>query len=167
MTSNKLLAVGVFLLSVASIGMPAMAGERGKKCDGKHHAGAWAGHKGFEGRNFRHAEKSLGLTDIQKETLKTQRQADKAARNALHANLADAHKALAAAVDAGANDAELGVLAEAVGKLQAEQILAGAKARKAFIAVLTEEQKQTLAEVRSKRLERKEGRRDTREPVKS
>jgi protein CpxP len=163
MKSSKLLATGVFLLGAASIAVPSMAGDGGKNCGSKHHSEAWSGHEGFQGRHFGHAGKSLELTDAQKETLKAQSEADKAARDALHAKLKDAHKALATAVDAGANDAELSVLAETLGKLQAEQALAGAKAQKAFFAVLTAEQKQTLTESRGKRFERKE----VREPTKS
>lgn len=167
MKSNKLLVVGILLLSVTCIAVPTIAGEAGKNCEGKHHAAKWAEHDGFAGRGFRHLGQALALTDAQKQTLKTQREADETARDALHAKLTDARSALATAVDAGANDTELNALAEVLGKLHAEQALAGAKAKKAFLAVLTEEQKQTLAEAKSKRLERKMERKEARESAKS
>jgi Spy/CpxP family protein refolding chaperone len=107
------------------------------------------------------------LTDVQKETLKAQREADKTAREVLHTKLFAAREALATAVNAGANDAEISALADTLGKLHAEQALAGAKAQKAFLAVLTAEQKQTLAELKAKRQDRKDGRKAARESAQS
>ena len=153
MKSNRLFAAGVLLLSVASLAVPTFAGEAGENCDAQHHSGKGYGQEHFGGRDFRHLGDALALTDAQKETLKAQREAGKPAREAAFTKLADARQALAAAVDAGANDTELHALADTLGKLHAEQALAGAKAQKAFLAVLTEEQKQTLAELKTKRLE--------------
>ena len=166
MKSTKLLATSILLFSAASIAVPSMAGEAGKKCDMKHHAASWDGQERFGGRDFHHLGKALELTDAQKETLKAQRDADKTAREALRTRLKDAREALTAAVNAGANDSELNALAEALGKLHAEQALAGAKAQKAFVAVLTEEQKQTMAELKAKHLERKIDRKEKRESTK-
>lgn len=167
MKSNKALVAGLLLLSAASIAVPTIAGGAGKNCEGKHHAAKWAEHEDFAGREFRHLGQELALTDTQKETLKVQREANKSARDALHTKLADARSALATAVDSGANDAELNALADTLGKLHAEQALAGAKAKKAFLAVLTDEQKQTLAEAKIKRLERKAERKEERESARS
>jgi periplasmic protein CpxP/Spy len=162
MKSTKLLATSILLFSAAS-----MAGEAGKKCDVKNHATSWGEPGQMGGAHVRHLGKALKLTDAQKETLKAQREADKPARDALHTKLKAAREALAAAVDAGANEAELNALSETLGKLHAEQALAGAKAKKAFLAVLTEEQKQTMAELKVKRLERKMERKEKRESAKS
>lgn len=167
MRSIKLLTAGALLVGATSLVVPVIAAEAGKQCGGRHHAAKWAEHEGYSGREFRHFGQALALTDAQKETLKTRREADKAARDVLHTKLADARKALAAAVDAGANDTELSALAEVLGKLHAEQALAGAKAQKTFLAVLTEEQKQTLVELKNKRQERRGGHRESRESVKS
>lgn len=153
MKSNRLFATGVLLLSFASVAVPTLAGETAKNCDARQHNGKWLGQESFGGRDFRHLGKALDLTDTQKETLKAQREEGKVAREALFTKLAEARQALAAAVDAGANESELNALADTVGKLHAEQALAGAKAHKAFLAVLTAEQKQTLAELKAKRLE--------------
>lgn len=167
MKSNKLLVASILLFSAASIAVPSMAGDRGKGCDDMRHAAGWSGHDGIDGRNLRGVGKALDLTDAQKETLKTQREANKSTREALQTKLFEAREALATAAGAGASDAELNALAETLGKLQAEQALAGAKNQQAFLAVLTEEQKQTLAELKAKRLERKENRKEALESSKS
>lgn len=167
MKSKNSVMAGLLLLGAASIAIPTIAGESGKNCEGKHHAAKWAQHDGFAGGEFKYMDKKLALTDAQKETLKAQRKADESERDARHAKLTEARTALANAVEAGANDAELNALADSLGKLHAEQALAGAKAKKAFFAVLTEEQKQTLAEAKAKRLERKAERREARESAKS
>ncbi|WP_331346746.1 Spy/CpxP family protein refolding chaperone [Cellvibrio sp. UBA7661] len=154
MKAIRLLSVGVILLSAASV-MPAMAGDSGKRCDVKHHIGQWGGHDGMGERELRHLGHALDLTDEQKATLASQRDANKAAREALHSRLSGARTALATAVEAGANEAELTALADTLGKLQAEQVLASLKARQAFLAVLTDEQKTKMTELKSKRMERK------------
>lgn len=152
MKSFKLLAGSVILLGSVALAMPGFAGERGDKGDWQHRGG------GFEGHGGKRIEKLLDLTDAQKEALKTQREAQSNNREAQQAKIADAREALATAVEAGANDAELNVLADTLGKLHAEQALAGAKARKAFIAVLTAEQKQKLSELKDKREEHRHSR---------
>jgi protein CpxP len=167
MKSNKALVAGLLLLSAACIAVPTIAGGAGKNCEGKHHAAKWSEHEGFAGREFRHLGQELALTEAQKETLKVQREANETVRDTLHTKLANARSALATAVDSGANDVELNALADTLGKLHAEQALAGAKAKKAFLAVLTEEQKQALAEAKTKRLERKTERKEERESAKS
>lgn len=167
MKSNKLLVASILLFSAASIAVPTMAGDRGKGCDDLHHAAGWSGQEGFDGRNLRGVGRALDLTDTQKETLKTQRESNKAAREALQTKVVDAREALATAASAGASDAELNALADTLGKLQAEQALAGAKNQQAFLALLTEEQKQTLAQLKTKRLERKESRKEALESTKS
>ena len=153
MKSFKLLAGSVIFLGSMALAIPGFAGERGAK-------GEWRHHGGFEGHGGKRIENLLDLTDAQKATLKTQREAQESTREARQAKIAAAHDALAAAVEAGANDAELSALAETLGKLHAEQVLAGAKARTAFIGVLTDEQKQKLAELKAKREERRNARED-------
>ena len=144
MNMIKLLSASAVLLSAVSV-MPVMAGGAGKDCDVTHHMGHW-GETGF-----RHAGRVLDLSDDQKATLKTQHEATKAEREQRHSERVKARAALEAAAKSGANDAELAVLAEALGKLQAEQELAAIKARQAFLAVLTDEQKAKLAKRSAKR----------------
>ncbi|PUA29821.1 MAG: hypothetical protein B0W54_04485 [Cellvibrio sp. 79] len=157
MKSFKLLAGSVVLLGSVALAIPGFAGEHGDKGDWQHRGG------GFDGHGGKRIEKLLDLTDEQKATLKTQREAQQDSREVQQAKIAGARKALATAVESGANDAELNVLAETLGKLHAEQVLAGAKARKAFIAVLTDEQKQKLVDLKAKREARREERKDARE----
>ncbi len=152
MKNIKLLAVGTLLLGSMALAVPGFAGDRGEHGGWKHHGGWDEGHGG---KRLAHL---LDLTDAQKETLKTQRDAQEDARDALKDKIGDAREALATAVDAGANDAELATLTETLGKLHAEQLLAGAKAHKAFIAVLTDEQKQKLADLKTKREARRNAR---------
>ncbi len=157
MKSFKLLAGSVVLLGSVALAVPGFAGERGDKGDWQHRGG------GFDGHGGRHIERLLDLTDAQKAILKAQREAQADNREAQQAKVADAREALAAAVESGANDTQLNALAETLGKLHAEQVLAGAKARKAFIAVLTDEQKQKLAELKAKREERRGERKNARD----
>lgn len=160
MKAIKLLATGALLLGAAGMVVPSIAADA-KPCDsGTYHTGKDGHHGGKHAGHFGRMERALDLSDAQKETLKSQREANKAARAALHDQLKEARTALNTATEAGANDAELNSLAETLGRLQAQQALAGAKNHQAFLAVLTDEQKQTLAEMKSKRMERKGSRKN-------
>lgn len=152
----KVLATSALLLGAIALAAPGFAGgDTGRdRGDWKHHSERGQGH------GDKRLEKLLDLTDAQKETLKTQRDANKVARDALHTKIADTRESLASAVESGANDAELAALAETLGKLHAEQALAGAKAHRAFVAVLTDEQKQKLAELKTKREEHRKSHAD-------
>ncbi|MFC3115451.1 Spy/CpxP family protein refolding chaperone [Cellvibrio fontiphilus] len=157
MNTIKFMAAGALLVGAATLAATGIAAETGKTCDGAraahhmskggHHGGKYAGHLG-------RLERKLDLSETQKATLKSQREANRSARETLHEQLVKARTALDTAVETGANEAELTALADALGRLQAQQALAGAKNHQAFLAVLTEEQKQTLAELKSKRMER-------------
>jgi protein CpxP len=160
MKAIKLLATGALLIGAAGMVVPGMAADAGKSCKDGYHLDKFAGHSGKHAGRF---GRGLDLSDAQKETLKAQREANKAAHIAAKDQLKAAHIALNTAVEAGANEAELNALAETLGRLHAQQALAGAKNQQAFLAVLTDEQKQTLAEFKAKRLERKEFRKDARD----
>lgn len=168
MKAIKLLATSALLMGSAVLVAPGIAAEIDKTAQGYHHMGKSGHHhskgdKQYTGHVGRMAH-VLGLTDTQKETLKSQREADKTTRVALQGQIKNARLALNSAVEAGANEAELNALAEALGSAQAQQALAAAKNHQAFLAVLTEEQKQTLVELKSKRMERKGFRKESREP---
>lgn len=161
MKAIKLLATGALLIGAASMVVPSIAADTTKPCDGaNYHIGKEGHHGGKHAGHFGRMERALDLSDAQKEALKSQREANKAARAALHDQLKEARTALNTATEAGANDAELNALAETLGRLQAQQALAGAKNHQAFLAILTDEQKQTLAEMKSKRMERKGSRKN-------
>ncbi len=160
MKAIKLLATSALLIGAAGMVVPGIAAEAGKPYGGHHHAGkGW--HYGEQHPG--HLARVLELTDAQKATLKSQREADQGSRALLHEQLKAAHTALNDAVVAGANDAELNSLAEVVARLQTQKVLAGAKSHQTFLAVLTDEQKQTLSELKSKRMERKGFRKETRD----
>lgn len=144
MKSFKLLATAALLLGSITLATSGFAGERGNKYHGGHDGWGY-------GKGGTHLVRFLDLTDTQKETLKAQRESNKTANDALRAKIVDTRDALEVAIDAGANDAELAALAETLGKLHAEQVLAGAKAHKSFVAILTDEQKQKLADIKAKR----------------
>ena len=151
MKSFKILATTAAIIGSLTLAAPGFAGDR--NFDGK-----WKQNSDWRHDHGKRMDKLLDLTDAQKEALENQRGSDKAARQAQHAKLLEAHNALNNAAENGANDAELSALAQTLGQLHAEQALASAKAHKAFIAVLTPEQKQKLAELKAKREERKKAR---------
>ena len=153
MKSIKFLASTAVIIGSLAFSAPGFAGgDRDFGPGFKHHQDWRPDHGGKRFDNF------LELTDAQKETLRAQHEAERPSQHALHSKIAEGHEALNTAVESGANDAELSALAETLGKLHAEQALAGAQAYKAFVAVLTPEQKQKLAEAKAKREERKKSR---------
>lgn len=152
MKGFKILATTAAIVGSLTLAAPGFAGDKDSDGKWKHNSDWRHDHGG------KRLDKFLELTDAQKETLASQRESDKAARHAQHAKLLEAHNALNNAAENGANDAELSALAQTLGQLHAEQALAGAKAHKAFTAVLTPEQKQKLADLKAKREERKKAR---------
>ena len=158
MKTIKLLATGIIVFSAVTL-MPAMADEMGKVCDVKHHAHKWGSRDGDSTREFSHLGRGLNLTDVQKETLKGQRDTSSMSRQARKRKLVAAHEALKTAAFGGANDVELAALADNLGKLQTEQALVSAKMQQAFLAVLTVEQKQKMAAIKAKHNERRDKRR--------
>lgn len=156
MKSIKLIATGALLMGAASLVVPSMASETQTSSPREHH---WMGKGGYhhksEGLNQdQHTgrwERMLKLTDAQKETIQSQREAEKTARKALRQDQQAALSALHNAAAAGANEAELSALADEVGRVHAQQALAQAKSQQAFLAILTAEQRQTLAELKNKR----------------
>lgn len=149
MNQLKIAATAAILSGALVLAAPTMAGD---KCGDR---GGWGHEHGGHHDLGGHLVNKLDLTDAQKETLKTQREVNKAAMDGLRTKIDAARDRLARAVESGANDTELAALAEDLGKLHAEKILSGAKAHKAFLALLTDEQKQKLAEFKAKREERR------------
>lgn len=115
---------------------------------------------GAEGRPLGHLMKDLDLTDAQKATLKTQREAEAKSRDQLEQKLSAARDALHSAVTEGASEAKLQSLSASLGKLEGERALQMAKAQKAFLAVLTPEQKQKLEALKSEREQKMKARMD-------
>lgn len=150
--SLKSLAIASALcVSLVSMGASADMDKKGggKECSHKQHD-AHAMHKGM-GEDMHRMEQSLNLSEDQKAKLKANREAKRASHEALGAKAKAAQEALANAVDAGASDSKLKSLAADVGKVQAEMALDRASGQKAFIAVLTPEQKQKYASLKAER----------------
>lgn len=111
-------------------------------------------HRGHEAESFgdRHGQgmmRSLNLSEEQQKTLKTQRDSQEAARHQLFEKTRHVEETLMAAANSGAKDSQLQQLANELGQLKAEVALERAKSHRAFLAVLTPEQKQKLAELKS------------------
>ncbi len=120
---------------------------------------------GDEPRAMSHMFKTLDLTDAQKATLKAQREAEIKNRDQLQDKLQAARDSLQKAVESGASDSELKSLSSKLGQVESERALAMAKSQKAFLAVLTPEQKQRLASLKAEREEKMKERMDKHHPA--
>lgn len=144
----KMFSAAALIGFIGTASMSVLADANGRH-DRPHHHGA---------KEFRIDKKEarLQLTEEQRFQLAALR--DDASDNALRLEERKARSAFNSAVQAGANDAELQVLAEALGKLHAQKMVAGVKAKRDFESVLTPEQKQQLQERRAKRHQQWKGR---------
>lgn len=150
------LAAGLLASLVALSPITQAAPSEGCK-GGKGHGDADFFAKG--GREWR----ALELTTEQRDTLKQQREASRAGQQALHEQLQTARQALLTAASSGESETRLQVLAAELGHLQSQQALAQAKAQREFVALLTPEQKATLAEISAKREAKWQERKEDRE----
>ena len=150
---TKPLLIGGLLVSFALAPLAVMAGDGHKHCP---HHGAGFG----PGKGEHHLLKKLDLSDEQKAALKAQREAKAESRKALGEQHQQAKAALMAAAEAGESDSKLQFLADALGKLQAQQALARAQEHKAFLTLLTPEQKTKLDELKAKREAKMQERKD-------
>lgn len=148
----KTALISSMLLVIVGMTTPAYAGEQGKVCK---HDGSIAGLYGRQ--HERHITKALSLTEEQQQTLKSQRETQAQARQQLREQTRKAEEALISAVNSGANDSELQILANELGKLKATASLERAKSHKAFLAVLTPEQQQALQEMKAGHKDKKGG----------
>lgn len=138
--------LGSLLAGVLISASPSFAGPGFKDCK-QAQAGEFFG----PGKGAHRLTKVLELSDVQRETLKAQRDTQVETSKALRDQTQQARQALTAAVEAGESDSRLQALADQLGKLETQQALERAKAHKAFLAVLTPEQKTKLAELKAER----------------
>lgn len=133
---------------IGSLGVASMSvlADHGDRRDGSHHR--------HGAKEFRFDKKGphLQITEAQRNQLAALRDED--AMKALRAEERQARQAFHQAVNAGANDVELQVLAERLGQLHAKKLLQDVKAKRDFESVLTPEQKQQLEERHAKHRER-------------
>ena len=132
---------GTMMLAIVGATAIAQAGEQGKEC--KY---GMAGE--MQGKPGMHMAKALSLTEDQQQTLKNQHQANADARKQLREQIRAAEQGLNDAVNSGASDNQLQELADRLGKLKATAALERAKSHKAFLAVLTPEQKQKYEQLK-------------------
>jgi periplasmic protein CpxP/Spy len=107
--------------------------------------------KGGAQAKFERLSKNLDLNEEQKATIKAQREVSRDTNKAQHEQLKMARQALMAATEAGADDAKLQSLANDVGQLQGQEAYSRAQNKKAFLAVLTAEQKIKMQEMKVQR----------------
>jgi len=138
----KTVLFGTMMLAIVSASFIAHAGEQGKEC--KY---GMAGE--MHGKPGQHMARALSLTDEQQQTLKDQRQAGAEARKQLREQIRVAEQGLEDAVNSGASDKKLRKLANHLGKLKATAALERAKSHKAFLGVLTPDQKQKYEQLKT------------------
>ena len=139
---TKPLLIGGLLVSFAMAPLAVMAGEGHKHCP--HHGAGFGLGKGGQ-----HLLQKLDLSEEQQAALKAQREANAESHKALGEQHKQAKEALMAAAEAGESDSKLQTLADALGKLQAQQALARAQEHKALLSLLTPEQKTKLGELKA------------------
>lgn len=150
------------LVSIAMLSMPAYAEGDGRKGDRGPRGGPGFGMPGMLGPEMimgRMADR-LGLDDTQRETVRNIMDAAKPEFQVLH-DKAKANRDALANLDAGS--AEVQNIAIANGELATEATLLFARVRGEINAVLTEEQRAELAELKALRDERRDERRERRE----
>lgn len=133
---------GTMMLAIVSATSIANAGEQGKEC--KHGMTAE-----MHGKPGRHMARALSLTENQQQTLKDQHQSSAETRKQLREQIRVAEQGLKDAVISGASDNRLQELADQLGKLKATAALERAKSHKAFLAVLTPEQKEKYEQLKA------------------
>lgn len=145
---KKTLAV-IAATSIVSVAIFAHAGEDYEQTSRHHH---FNGDKP-DGHAFKHRHRGhdrapfedvLNLTDAQKQTLEAARAAQEPARKDAREKLRAAHEALSNAGDQNADDATLNKLANDLASLIAQKEVERIKAHRAFLNVLTPEQKEKL-----------------------
>jgi len=120
------------------------------------------GHHDFKGHFFERMADELGLTEGQKAQLEANREASREARKARRQQMRDLHGKLREAVDSGVDQATLDTLGAELGKLQVTRMQEMQRARQQFEAILTDEQKAKLEQLKAGRKERWQERRERR-----
>lgn len=164
MKNWKAIAAGVALAGALAVpGMAlAQAGDDSEPRMYRGHHGHHD-HRGPKGGHFfgRMAEK-LDLTEGQKAQLKANREANKADRQASREKMRELHKQIREAIDSGADQATLDGLGAELGKLQVAKMQQFQEQRQQFEAILTDEQKARLEEMKAERKARWKERREER-----
>lgn len=146
------LITGITTLAVVSFGTYALAEETADPatgCKGKH-----GFHQHMKGeRPMEHMARFLELTDEQQQTLAAHREEQRATYREQRQQVRQAQRALHEAVANNADEAEVAALADKLGDLKAQQVLARAKDKQFLISILTPEQKEKMEQMKAKRKE--------------
>lgn len=118
---------------------------------------AMRGHK--PGHHFERMAEKLELTEGQKAQIKADREAGSEARKARFAETRELHKQLREAVASGADQATLDNLGAQLGRLQVAKAQQMHAQRQQFEAILTDDQKARLQELKAERKEQWKGKR--------
>jgi len=147
--SWKKIIAGIGLVAV--VGAPAltMAGDFGH---GHKHGGKG---RGMEMR-FERLTDELELTEGQKAQIRADREAAHTERKALAQQERTLREQVRVAVSEGADQATLDQLAAQVGALEVTKMQQRKEKREQFLAILTDEQKAELAEMKQSRMEKRE-----------
>ena len=147
------LITGITTLAVVSLGSYALAEETadpGNDCKGKH-----SFHQHMKGdRPFEHMGRMLELTEEQKQTLAARKDEQRANYREQRQQVREAQRALHQAVINNADEAEVAVLADKLGDLNAQQVIIRAKDKQFLLSILTPEQKEKMEQMKAKREER-------------
>ncbi|MCO1335058.1 Spy/CpxP family protein refolding chaperone [Microbulbifer sp. OS29] len=123
---------------------------------------AFGGGEGHQGRGFDHMMRQLELTEGQQAQLKANRESTREARMAQRKQLIELRKQISTAIESGADQATLDQLSEEFGKLKVQEMANHKKMREQFKAILTDEQKAKLEQLKSERQESRMKRREER-----
>lgn len=148
-------AVAGSLVLAGALAAPGMSLASGG--GGHHHGPHHSKH-----RMFQHMAEKLELTEGQKAQLKADRDANREAQKAQREKRREIHKQLREAIESGADQATLDQLGAELGKLQVARMQAMHEQHRQFEAILTDEQKTKLEQMRAERKARWEERRTRR-----
>lgn len=138
------------LVLAGALAVPGMSVAFGGGDHGPHH---------FKGHFFEHMAEELDLTEGQKAQLKANREAAREAHKAQRQQMRELHRQLRAAIESGADQATLDSLGAELGRLQVAKMQQMHKQRQQFEAILTDEQKAKLEQLKAERKERRKERR--------
>ncbi|MGB3610606.1 MAG: Spy/CpxP family protein refolding chaperone [Cellvibrio sp.] len=139
---------GFTALAVVSLGGHALAqegGDSGKDCKGKH----GFHHHMKKDRSSKHLARFLELTDEQKQALAAHKDEQRADYREQRQQVREAQRELQQAIANNADETEIKVLADRLGDLNTQQIVARAKEKQFLLSILTPEQKEKLEQVKS------------------
>jgi len=147
----KKVITGVGLAVVMVVPMLSMAADLEH---GHRHA-----HKGrMMGHNFERLADELALTEGQKAQIRADRDAARSEHRDLAQQQRELHQQIRTALDDGADQATLDTLAAQVGALEVQKMQQRRENRAQFLAVLTDDQKAKLTELKQERMDKRQQR---------